>query len=125
MGVAFVLIGNEKSPWPGALKEALAPLGELHIISEQEAFEEVDYTRYDVIIVDATAVKKVAPLVDHLHARQPEAKMVVATLSPTWQRAREAMQAGAADYIRKSLNRQETLDAMKKILSQLRPGPTS
>ncbi len=120
----FLLIGNrEESPWAQTLAEALAPLGELHIISEQEAFQESERERYDVIIVDSTVVKEVAPLVARLRVRQPAARLVVATLSPTWQRARDAMQAGAFDYIRKSLDKQETLAAMKKILS--RPGPGS
>lgn len=124
MGIAFLLIGNrEESPWTQALAEALAPLGELHVISEQEAFKGVEREQYDVIIVDSTVIKEVAPLVVGLRVRQPAAKLVVATLSPTWQRARDAMQAGASDYIRKSLNTQETLAAMKKILS--RPGPGS
>jgi len=124
--IAFLLIGRlEESSWPPALAEALAPLGRLHIVSEQEAFEEIDNTRYDVIIVDATAVKEVAPLVARLHARQPEARMVVATLSPTWQRAREALQAGASDYIRKSLNREETLAAIRDILRRPRSGSSS
>lgn len=124
MGIAFLLIGNrEESPWTQALAEALAPLGELHVISEQEAFKGIERERYDVIIVDSTVIKEVVPLVAGLRIRQPTAKLVVATLSPTWQRARDAMQAGASDYIRKSLNTQETLAAMKKILS--RPGPGS
>ncbi len=121
----FLLIGDRKeSPWTQTLAEALAPLGELYIISEQEAFQGVERERYDVIIVDSTVVKDVVPLVAHLRVRQPAARLVVATLSPTWQRARDAMQAGAFDYIRKSLDKQETLAAMKKILSRPRPGST-
>lgn len=115
--VAFLLIGEQEgASWPLALAEALAPLGRLRIVSEREVFEEVDRTRYDMIIVDTTAVKEVASLVARLHAQQPEVRMVVATLSPTWQRARKAMQAGASDYIRKSLNKEETLDAIRDIL---------
>lgn len=125
MGITFLLVGNrEESPWAQTLAEALAPLGELGIISEQEAFKEIEHKRYDVIIVDSTVVKEVAPLVARLRVQQPEAHVVVATVSPTWQRARDAMQAGASDYIRKSLNKQETLAAMKKILNQTRPDST-
>jgi len=120
--VAFLLIGNrEESTWPQALEEAVAPFGRLHVVSEQEALEEAERNRYDVIIVDATVVSEVAPLVARLRARQPEARMVVATLSPTWQRAREAMQAGAFDYIRKSFNKKETRAAIRGLLKRPRP----
>jgi DNA-binding NtrC family response regulator len=124
--VTFLLVSDQaESPWSLTLAEALAPLGHLHIVSEQEASEEIRRARYDVVIVDTTAVKEVAPLVTRLHAQQPEARMVVATLSPTWQRAREVMQAGAFDYIRKSLNKEETLVAIREILKRPGPGSTS
>lgn len=126
MGITFLLVGNrEESPWAQTLAEALAPLGELRLISEQEAFKEVERERYNVIIVDSTVVKEVVPLVTRLRAQQPEARVVVATASPTWQRARDVMQAGASGYIRKSLNKHEILTSMKKILDQPGPGLTA
>jgi len=120
--VAFLLIGDDReSTWSPMLAEMVAPFGRLHVVSEQEALEETERNRYDVIIVDATVVSEVAPLVARLRARQPEARMVVATLSPTWQRAREAMQAGAFDYIRKSFNKKETRAAIRGLLKRPRP----
>ena len=62
---------------------------------------------YDVIIIDAGTVSNAVTLVASLQSQQPEARIVVATASPTWQRAREVLQAGAADYIRKSLDKDQ------------------
>jgi len=101
----FLLIGQETpTRWAGVLEQALAPLGELHRMAVDEFTHVNLQNRYDVIIIDAGAVSDVPPCILHLRQQWPTARIVVATASPTWQRAREAFLSGAADYIRKSLN---------------------
>jgi len=55
-------------------------------------------------------------MLSRLRAQQPEARIVIATTVPTWQRAREALRAGAADYIRKSLDEKELCSKIQAVL---------
>ncbi|MGQ9601044.1 MAG: response regulator [Anaerolineae bacterium] len=125
-GYRFLLIGEKvETQWPLVLQRALSPLGKLRVISEEEAVQRVSREHYDVIIVDAGVVgdEDVVPLVSRLREQRPEARIVVATASPTWQRAREALQAGAAEYIRKSLDEKEIRSRIRAVLET--PPPTS
>jgi len=119
----FLLIGHKgESHWPLVLSQALAPLGNLEIASEEEMDERFQ-NQYEAIIIDAGAVNEVPSLVSHLRVRCPETPIVVATASPTWQRAREAYQAGATDYIRKTMDQEELYAILADILSRaLLPG---
>jgi DNA-binding NarL/FixJ family response regulator len=93
----------------------------LDIVGEREAVQAVVQSHRDLIIVDAGTVDDAALLTSFLRTEQPEARIIVATASPTWQRAREAMQAGAADYIRKSLDEKELRSKIETVLG--RPAP--
>jgi DNA-binding NtrC family response regulator len=115
----FLLInGIRERRWRKVLEEALAPLGTLQVGEEKDAVEVVLQQSYDVVVVDATVVKDVPLLVSRIRAQQPDARIVVATASPTWRRAREAFYAGATDYIRKSLNKEEILSAFQAALAK-------
>lgn len=118
----FLLISSTRERrWHQSLKEALAPLGTLQVGEEKDAIEVVLQQSYDVVIVDATVVKDVQLLVSRIRARQPDTRIVVATASPTWRRAREAFYAGATDYIRKSLNKEEVLSVFQAALTKTPP----
>lgn len=118
----FLLInGIRERLWRRVLEEALAPLGTLQVGEEEDAVEVVLQQSYDVVIVDATVVKDVPLLISRFRAQQPDTRIVVATASPTWKRAREAFYAGATDYIRKSLNKEEVLSAIQAVLTKTPP----
>jgi len=120
--IRFLLInGSCDHYWREVLEEVLAPLGTLEVSREEEAIKLVLLSSYDLILVDATAVGNVPLLVARIRAQRPEARIVVATASPTWARAREAFQSGATDYIRKSLNREEILSAVQTALVKILP----
>jgi DNA-binding NarL/FixJ family response regulator len=123
---AFLLVGmRTETPWSLALRRALSTLGELHTVPEEEAFQTVAESRYDIVIVDASAVGDVPSLVSRLRAQRPEPHIVVVTASPTWQRGREALRAGAADYIRKSLDEEELRSKIQAVLDTPPPsGPS-
>lgn len=114
---SFLLIGRKtETQWPLVLQQALSSLGKLHTVPEGESVEAVIQRHYDVIIIDAGAVSDVSLLTSRLRAQRPEARVVVATASPTWRRARQALQAGAADYIRKSLDEKELRSKIEAVL---------
>lgn len=118
MKYLFLLVSNKPSAqWASILREALSPLGKLHIASEADALHKVLVQHYAAVIVDAGAVHDVASITRDLCQRWPQARVVIATTSPTWKRAREALQAGATDYIRKSLDKKELYSEIKAMLS--------
>lgn len=123
MPAKFVLIScPQNTPWPSFVRQALAPLGMVEIIPESDVVERVgQYRCHAVIIIDALTVEDVSGLLSRLRDRCPECPVVVATSSPTWQRARDAFLAGAVDYIRRSWDSKELLNTIKEILKQLGP----
>jgi DNA-binding NarL/FixJ family response regulator len=94
-------------------------LGKLEVLPEKEAMQHILQYKYDVIIVDAAAVGNEVLLISRVRAQQPQARIVVVTASPTWRRAREALRAGAMDYISKSLSEREFLSAFKDVLARI------
>ena len=120
MPLNFLLISRpEDMGWPRILEQALSPLGKVEAVSEQDAAERLaQYECGAIVIIDAAAVEEVPALVSRLRDRCPESRIVVATASPTWQRARDVFQAGAVDYIRKPWDSQELLAAIKGVLRE-------
>lgn len=118
----FLLVnGSDDHYWRQVFEAALVPLGVLRVGREDEAIELILQQTYDLITVDATVVKDVALLVSRIRAQRPDARVVVVTASPTWTRARDAFQAGAIDYVRKSLDREEILSMVKAALVKILP----
>jgi predicted nucleotide-binding protein/DNA-binding NarL/FixJ family response regulator len=118
--VLFVT-GQPGSSWLPTVKEAVAPLGRLQSISEEDAETEIARIPYDLAIIDAATVKNAVALVSQLHSQRPEMPIVVATLSRGWRRAREALRAGATDYIPKSLNKEELSSIIANLLGHTTP----
>ncbi|MGQ9598886.1 MAG: response regulator [Anaerolineae bacterium] len=117
----FLLVSEEEeSLWPSVLRRALAPLGELQVLSEEKALQAVSARPVPMVILDAAGVRDVASLTSRLKKQRPDLHVVVATASPTWRRARNALQAGASDYIGKSLE-EEKLRAQIEAVLKLPP----
>jgi DNA-binding NarL/FixJ family response regulator len=118
----FLLIGEIKEThWPLVLERALSSLGKLIVISEEQVNQTLTERGYDVIIIDAGAVENAAALVSCLRLKRPESRIIVATASPTWQRAREMLKAGASDYIRKSQNEKKLQGEIQAVLEGATP----
>lgn len=126
MPASFLLIGvyDWNNQWCTLLRDVLAPLGSLEVIQEESALG-CPQGCYDIIIIDAAGVREVPSMIACLRVEHPQAYVVVVTASPTWEQAREAFQAGAADYIRKSLHRGELLAVVREILSRPLPASSS
>jgi DNA-binding NtrC family response regulator len=113
--------GTSDQTWSRLLSEALASLGELQTVTEQEAVGVIAKAPYELVIIDALAVNRVALLVSRIRAQQPAIRIVIGTASPTWRRAREAFLAGAADYIQKIYNKDELLSELLASLAKAPP----
>jgi DNA-binding NarL/FixJ family response regulator len=118
----FLLIADSPDdPWRQVIEEASASLGTLHIASELDALSLTWQEDYDVMIIDAAKVADLFLLVSCIRTQKPDARIVVATASPTWRRAREAFRAGATDYIRKSMNKEVVLFALEATVNKAPP----
>lgn len=118
----MVLIGSTQDEyWRSALGEAVAPLGKLDVISPEEALNGAIDLRYEIVTVDATYVKDVDEIVSALRTRQPKRRIVVLTAMPDWKRARAAFEAGAIDYLPKTLTKSELRDSFTEIRKKQPP----
>ena len=117
MKYSFLLIGEKtESMWPLVVEQALSSLGIFHMVLERQAVDLVAKNHYDVIMLDSATVRDPVGLIATLRSQQPEVKIVVVTASPTWQRARDALQAGADDYFRKSLDETQIRSKIQALL---------
>jgi DNA-binding response OmpR family regulator len=116
----FLLVGYEsEEPWFQLLSEAIASWGTLDVVSETKAIVCTEQKHYRLVIVDATAVNEVPPLITRIRAQCPGTKFVVITASPSWQQARMMFQAGSLDYIHKSMTFHELYTIFAAIFSCL------
>lgn len=119
MQANFLLINDSHEHyWLQVLQKALCPLGALQIGTTNTILAGLLREHYDSIIVDATVVEDAPDILSCILEQQPDAQIVVVTASPTWTRARAAFQAGAVDYIRKSMNPDELRVAFERILAR-------
>jgi DNA-binding NarL/FixJ family response regulator len=120
----LVVSKTSMPPWVAAVRRALSDLGALEVVPEDQAAEAVAGRPYDLILVDAGVVDDAAVLVSSLRKERTGLRVIVFTSSPTWERARAAMQAGAVSYVRKSLEDKEIRSAIKAVLGLPPSGPT-
>ena len=115
----FLLVSKASNDyWHRVLEEALSNLGSLHIHQERNVLPLVLQQSFALIIVDAGAVGDAARLISRVRVCQPDARIVVATASPTWKQAREVFYAGAIDYIRKPSDKKEALFTLQTVLKE-------
>jgi len=113
----FLIITNEiKSEWIKTVKKTVALLGHIEIVSVKVAEAEMAQEHYEMVFIDSAATKNIIPLISRLHAAYPKVPIMVATLTRGWHRAREALRAGAVDYILKSLTSDELAATIKSLL---------
>lgn len=113
----MVLIGaREDGYWSCLLRDALSSLGRLDMIPAEEADARSIDPKYEVVTVDATYVKDVERFVSRLRLEKPDRRIVVITAAPTWQQARAAFEAGAIDYLPKTLTKRDLLKSYKQII---------
>ncbi len=110
--------GHDNSTWVTILGNSLTPLGQLDAISDSEIASYLHQKHYDLIILDAATLNNVETLITNLHQQQPNIPIVVMTTSPTWQRARRVLLAGATDYVRKSLDADTLLATFRAIFAK-------
>ncbi len=108
--MVFLLVSDHhESDWTKMLRDILAQWGPLEIVSQERLSLPTLQTQYDLIIIDATTVKEIVQLVAWLRSRIVDARVVVTTVVPAWQEARDVFRAGALDYFPRTVNRTELM----------------
>jgi DNA-binding NtrC family response regulator len=121
MEASFLLVsGAEGVYWHQVLEKAVACLGTVDIVEEQDAIEFVSQRCYDIVILDTTMIEDVWRLFAQIREERPDAQIVIATSMPTWRRARAAFRMGALDYIRKSPSEDEVRSVLESALEEAR-----
>jgi DNA-binding NarL/FixJ family response regulator len=72
----------------------------------------------NLVIIDASETEAIEARIANLRAERPSCRIVVITASPTWQGARAAFEAGATDYLPKSLGEEGLRRALNEIAFQ-------
>lgn len=103
------------------LAEVLKPLGSLCVVNAGDGIPSGMEEPDGLIIIDATAVERAEQLVARLRSEHLERRIVVLTASPTWQRARAVFEAGAMDYLPKTLKVEELREAFQQALCNPMP----
>jgi DNA-binding NtrC family response regulator len=118
---AMILLtcGCEDENWQTYLREALSPLGKLRTMEVKEVMNFSEEHKQELVIIDATFTEDVDALVSRIRSARPDRRIVVVTASPTWKRARAAFEAGAIDYLPKSLSKAD----LQKTFAQIRRKP--
>ena len=122
----IIIVSNtSQSEWLLSMTKGLSSLGDVQVLSENDAFMLVraSLSKRLLVIADASAIKKnMTAYVSQLHHLQPDLPIIVVTASPTWGRARSLFRAGAADYTRKSFDINKIINICKELLACLLVG---
>lgn len=120
----FLLISDDKQ-WQEALPGALESIGDVEIaFDEDSGLEQIRHAikthqPYAVMIVDLYATTDMRRLIAQILEEQCNAGVVVASAAPTWRRAKEAFEAGAIDFINKTLNKEDLLGIFRNVLMKI------
>ena len=117
----FLVVTNAPaSAWTVGTAATLLELGTVAIATAQEVVGHGLTEPYSLIMVDMAEILDPAALslVSTLRAADGLVPIVVATASPTWNRARSLLLAGASDYIRKTADRATLLRTLRPLLSR-------
>ena len=116
MRYRLLLVGEEQSLWRAVLQRAIVLHGTVDTVTDEEALQAVALGDYDLVVLDSGAVHDAVEMIACLRAEEPRVPIIVATASPTWQRARQALRAGASDYIRKAMDEETVRTSIKQVL---------
>lgn len=115
-----VLLVSDDRAWFAALKHALDGIAMVRRMDPSANPDNLLPGAYDLVILDAPVdvpmESGVRELVRRVRRQQPSSRIILATDSPTWQRARESFRIGAQDYISKSHNKSKLLEDLRKHL---------
>lgn len=117
--INILFLGSD-SHWFQVLQKAMGSRVELYQDNIESHSSTIWGREYCLIVMDTLRIpkRKIFPTVTYLKSQQPGAKIVVVSASPTWTTVREALKAGATDYIAKSF---DPIQVAKDLTPYLQP----
>lgn len=106
--------GSLENSWIKQFQSSLAELGSLNLVQKPQLLEQLRQTNYDILILDETQLLGDYTLIQQALQVQPAVRVIVATNSPDWRRARQAFQYGAVDYITTSVSPEELIEIIRE-----------
>lgn len=119
--IHFLLVGARGNAWRQILETAIAPLGRLEVAEEDDLDDIIQQRVYAFVIVDATYVQDVIPIIRTIRHHHRETRVLVVTASPSWKRARDVLKAGAVDYVKKSVDAAKVQQLIADALTKGQP----
>jgi DNA-binding response OmpR family regulator len=118
MQARFLLLGGTTpTEWVNWLRQRLSAFGDSDYLPAQDLVRD-EVGAYDIIFIDATEVGLLQGRLAELRGWFPSTSIVVLTASPTWKRARAAFEAGATDYLSKSMPEEHFYDVVETLLAR-------
>ncbi len=118
MTTILLITSHEEDHWANHLRSVLTSIAEVTTGFQDNYIGQITTRTFDLIIIDSGTIDDVIGITLTIHMQKPGTRVAIATISPTWQRAREALRAGATGYFLKSLNSEDLLNTIKEILRQ-------
>jgi DNA-binding NtrC family response regulator len=118
-----IVTAQPPNVWAAETAATLRAFGPVEFVSAA-SFDASMLDESRLAVIDAKAMPAADRIVALLRSRPSTAdlRIVVMTASPTWRRARSVLEAGAMDYLPKSINSQKLKDAISEALTNpLRP----
>lgn len=116
-----ILVGSPVArTWEECLRRALAELNRHLVLTTEATADEVSWAEHDLILIDAGAVGDLTRAISQIRARNPEARVIVFSSSPSWEQAREVMLAGAIDYAPKEFRHSNIVEVIRRGLGRPR-----
>jgi CheY-like chemotaxis protein len=121
-----ILLATEilDNPWISVIKKCLQPLEELQVTSAQACLQMICQKSFDLVVMDLGDTTQAIELTQAVKATSPTQRIIIATASPTWRRARQALLAGAVDYIYKTTNEIDLRNQIQAAMSMVVPRET-
>lgn len=113
----LLLDGHDDLRWLSVLQDVVSTLPGSVELGSVTDIQDVRWSDYDLVLLDAGACSDLVSAIGAIHAQDPSARVVVLSAAPTWKEARELMPAGAVDYARKSLDREDLLATLRRSLT--------
>ncbi|MBM3149499.1 MAG: response regulator [Chloroflexi bacterium] len=117
---ASLLLISPDGNWQKIVHNAWANAGKVDMeVDLEQALQRISVCLsrkrpYELIIMDVWATPDIAESIAAIRQLQPDVRIVVASAGPTWKQAREAFDAGAVDFIVKSLDAGELQTSLQR-----------
>lgn len=99
---SMLFVGDTHPRWQKTLDNAGRNLGQLKLVKLEHLKQEA--LIYDLYILDDKHISNIPSVIQKIRKQQATARIIVISDNPTWRKSRDALRAGAIDYIQRDDN---------------------